>query len=373
MLVHVDVGTAALGQGLHNASSGKAPILIFAGEAPRSFDGAVLGGRSEHVQWYQDVHGQSKLVEPYSRYSARLEYGQDVKLTVKRALMMATTGCPGPVYLTATREVLAAPAVHRDTSAKRATHAAGGLPGDAVSAVAKALLTAQRPLVVTGYLGRDHRAVDELCRLTDIVSKIEVLDTENREVSFPHAHLARVSPRTGAKEALAEADVILVLDCDVPWIPTKSRPSASSRIFHIDHDPRKDQMQLFDIKAEATYNAECHVALSQLNTTISSSATDRPSVQGQGHRLAVKEKRNAKLAELAQAPEDGTLTVDLVGTTLRDHLPENTIYANDATTNTSILAEQLQPSLAGTHFSKGASGLGSVSYTHLTLPTIYSV
>ncbi|KAL1634857.1 hypothetical protein SLS58_010486 [Diplodia intermedia] len=51
VIVHVDVGTAALGQGLHNASSGRAPVLIFAGQAPLTLNGELPGSRTEHVQW----------------------------------------------------------------------------------------------------------------------------------------------------------------------------------------------------------------------------------------------------------------------------------------------------------------------------------
>jgi len=44
VIVHVDVGTAALGQGLHNASSGRSPVIIFAGVAPSN----LCGGGSWH-------------------------------------------------------------------------------------------------------------------------------------------------------------------------------------------------------------------------------------------------------------------------------------------------------------------------------------
>lgn len=47
VLVHVDVGTNALGQALHNACSGKAPVLIFAGQAPYTLEGELPGSRSE--------------------------------------------------------------------------------------------------------------------------------------------------------------------------------------------------------------------------------------------------------------------------------------------------------------------------------------
>lgn len=59
VVLHVDVGTATLGQGPHNASSGKVPLLIFAGEAPTTMSG-VAGSRSKHVHWYQDVSTKRK-------------------------------------------------------------------------------------------------------------------------------------------------------------------------------------------------------------------------------------------------------------------------------------------------------------------------
>lgn len=60
--------------------------VSMSGKLPESTNGA----RSEHVQRYQDVNCQDKIVGPYSRYSGRLEAGQDVKPTVQRALLMAT-------------------------------------------------------------------------------------------------------------------------------------------------------------------------------------------------------------------------------------------------------------------------------------------
>ena len=52
-------------------------------------------------------------------------------------------------------------------------------------------------------------------------------------------------------EALARADVVLVIDSDVPWIGAVSQPRDGARIFHIDADPLKQQMPLWYIGASA--------------------------------------------------------------------------------------------------------------------------
>lgn len=38
VIVHVDVGTSALGAAIHNASAGKTPVLIFAGLSPYTLE-----------------------------------------------------------------------------------------------------------------------------------------------------------------------------------------------------------------------------------------------------------------------------------------------------------------------------------------------
>ena len=43
--------------------------------------------------------------------------------------------------------------------------------------------------------------------------------------------------------------MILVLDCDVPWIPSVNRPAADAAIYYVDIDPLKSQMQLWHVPA----------------------------------------------------------------------------------------------------------------------------
>ena len=38
VIIHVDVGTSGLGAAVHNASAGKAPVLIFAGLSPYTLE-----------------------------------------------------------------------------------------------------------------------------------------------------------------------------------------------------------------------------------------------------------------------------------------------------------------------------------------------
>ena len=67
VIVHVDVGTQALAHGLHNASIGRAPVLIFAGLCPFTEAGELLGSRTEYMHWLQEAPDQKAIVRQYCR------------------------------------------------------------------------------------------------------------------------------------------------------------------------------------------------------------------------------------------------------------------------------------------------------------------
>ncbi|KAE8151331.1 thiamine diphosphate-binding protein [Aspergillus avenaceus] len=356
VIAHVDVGTAALGQGLHNASSGRAPVIIFAGVAPSTLHGEAPGSRSEHAA----------LVAPYSRYSAEIKSPHNVGTVVHRAVLMATTGSPGPVYLTATREILATPLVETQARSKPApTCRLGSLSPDAVEMVGNAILNAKSPLVVTGYSGRNHRAVKELVKLADTIHGLRVFDSELREVCFPATHAACVTRGTGAAPAVQSADVIVVIDADVPWIPRRVHPSAEAEIFHIDLDPRKERMNLFDIGATATFHADVSAALTQLNAYIAASPdlqdrqaswASRAQEVRTGHAEG-KARIDVRATKLLDTP-DAPCSVDFLCGRIRALVPSDTMFVTDSVTNQVAMTEQLQLTRPGSHIIKGGSGLG---------------
>lgn len=80
VIVHVDVGTQGLGAAVHNASCGRAPVLIFAGLSPYTIEGEVRGSRTEYIHWIQDVPDQKQIVAQYCRYVGEIKSGKNVKV-----------------------------------------------------------------------------------------------------------------------------------------------------------------------------------------------------------------------------------------------------------------------------------------------------
>lgn len=367
-IVHVDVGTQALGPAIHNASCGRAPVLIFAGLSPYTLEGEMRGSRSEFIHWLQDVPDQKAIVAQYCRYTAEIKTGRNVKQMVNRALQFATSDPKGPVYLMGAREVMEEELEPYSLVQEQwAAVTNGSLPDTAVAEIAEALVQSKRPLIVVGFTGRRQESVRELVKLADRVKGLRVYDAGTTELSFPFNHLACISPTTGSAKYLEAADCIVVLDCDVPWMPTQHKPRPDARIFHVDIDPLKAQMILFYIPATARYRADSLAALRQLNAFVSSSSAlmatlSSPTYTARWEALVQSHsKALATIIAKAAPPPGGAnapVNISYLSACLRAILPTGTIYVTEAVTNHVRMTEQLQPSLPGTWFTKGAGGLG---------------
>jgi thiamine pyrophosphate-dependent acetolactate synthase large subunit-like protein len=147
----------------------------------------------------------------------------------------------------------------------------GALPTKAAANIAGALAGAERPLLITGYSGRNPKIPGALVELADTIKGLRVLDTGGSDMSFPGNHPAWLGLRYGSHEEITKADVILVLNCDVPWIPTLCKPRIDAKIFRIDVDPLKELMPLFYIQAETCYKADALTSIEQITTNLKAS------------------------------------------------------------------------------------------------------
>ena len=268
VLVHVECGTQSLAGAVHNAAKGRVPVFIFAGTSPFTQEGELKGSRNEFIQWIQDVPDQRGIVRQYMKYENELRTARNVKQIVFRALQFAASDPKGPVYLVGAREVMEerTDPVAIDPADWQPV-APMPLPTEGVPAIVDAVAGANRPLVVTSYLGRQPAAVAALsgfCRRLGV----GVLESVPSYVNYPHddpLYQGNHWNHPFQNAALAAADVILVIDSDVPWIPTVSKPSDGAVIYHLDVDPLKQSMPLWYIRARRSFQADAATALRQLN------------------------------------------------------------------------------------------------------------
>ena len=267
VLVHVECGTQSLAGAVHNVARARIPVLIVAGASPFTQGGELPGSRNEFIHWLQDVRDQRGIVRGYVKYDNEIRTGRNLGQLVHRALQIARSEPTGPVYLVAPREVLeeTVPPEHA-AAAAYAPLAPQALAEADVQLLADALTRAHRPLVVTSYLGRNREAPAALARVCRRLG-IGVLESVPGHVNFATDDPLYQGSQWNAQRpnpVLADADVVLVIDSDVPWIPLVNPPRPDAAIYHIDVDPLKPHMPLWHIPARRSFCADAATALGQL-------------------------------------------------------------------------------------------------------------
>src|SRR6516164_1921958 len=216
VMVHVTVGTANAINGLINAARDNVPLLLAAGRTPLTETGSIAS-RNRSIHWGQEAFDQGGMLREYVKWDYELRAGQPVDAVVDRALDIAMSEPRGPVYLTLPREVLAGPATHARRSTIRPLGVATPEPPHAaIEEAAHLIAKAEFPLIVTSSVGRDPAAVGELAKLADEFA-LPVVQSDARDFNLPSDHAMSVDFE--AKPWLAKADVIVVLESVVPWIP----------------------------------------------------------------------------------------------------------------------------------------------------------
>ena len=362
VVVHVECGTQALAGAVHNAAKGRVPMLVFAGASPYTQEGEMKGSRNEFIQWIQDVRDQRGIVRGYMKYDNELRTGRNVKQLVHRAMQFAGSEPRGPVYLMGAREVmeeeLDAP-VPTDLDRWRPLEPQA-LPETAIGHVVAALASAERPLVVTSYLGRNPQAVPELVRLCESLG-IGVLESVPNAMNFPHDHVLYQGnqwnePHQNA--ALAAADCVLVIDSDVPWIPTVSRPNPDATILHIDVDPLKEAMPLWYIGAQQAFRADAATALAQLNAAVTSGTIDQARVAERTRHYANTSDARRRRLEALETGDPEIITPEFVTAAVRRHVDDETIVLNEGITNYPVIFNHMAMTRPGSIFTSGGGSLG---------------
>ena len=361
VLVHVECGTQALAGAIHNADKGRAPVLIFAGASPFTQENELRGSRNEFIQWIQDVHDQRGLVRGYMRYDNEIRSGRNVKQLVHRAMQFAHSDPAGPVYLMGAREVMEEEITPVTINlAEWGPIAPCALPASGVDEIAEALIAARRPLVVTSYVGRKPEAVrtlEELCTAFGI----GVTESVPSYVNFPNEntmYLGNQWNQPVQNRALGDADVVLVVDSDVPWIPVVSRPKSDATIFHIDADPLKQQMPLWYIPARQRFRSDSVTALQQILDALDARA--KPAAARIAERRAHYTRMHEARAEmLAQKERPGpVITPEYLTACVRKLIDDDTIVLNEGITSYHTVCDHLRLSQPGSLFASGAGSLG---------------
>jgi acetolactate synthase-1/2/3 large subunit len=263
---HVDAGTLNYGGAIHTAAHAGLPILITAGTPPVAYPGSMRGARDRggHL-WLQQTFDQNGIMRNYVKWDHRLDVQDNPGTITSRALQVAQAEPRGPVYLSVPREISLMPA--RETTFPTAAQLGIPLPSapdpDGVRAIARRLAAAERPFVVVSNSGKDPSTVPLLVELCELLALPVVASAQRSAQCFPFNH-----PLWLGQTRLNEADVVLVLDANVPWVPGPAAPPPDAYIAVIDPDPVKERIPTYEFTADLRVKAAAKSALIALTDAV---------------------------------------------------------------------------------------------------------
>ena len=354
VMVHVSVGTANMVCAALNAARENVAILLTAGRSPLTETG-LLGARDGYIHWAQEMYDQAGMIREIVKWDYELRNPEQLTTVVDRALAIAATEPRGPVYLSLPREVIAAPAAQpEDPSPSRLPPAAPAAPdAAAIAAAARLLAQAARPLIVTANAGRDTAAFAALTRFVERFA-IPVVQHRPRYLSLPSSHPMNLG--FDPARLVPTADLIVVLEADVPWIPTRAAPGADCKVIQCGLDPLFARYPIRGFPCDLAITGSTVAIISALSAALEDSV-DSESVARR--RRAVKDERDALTASWQRALEAGARKAPLdpawVSHCIDRAKDPNSIVINEYT----LFLEHCSFESADLYFgSSSASGLG---------------
>jgi acetolactate synthase-1/2/3 large subunit len=363
VMVHVDAGTANAAMAMGNLFRSRLPVLLMAGRAPFTLRGELPGSRDNYVHFVQDPFDIGSLVRPYVKWEYSLPSGVLAKEALRRAHTMMQSDPPGPVYLTLPRETLAEQWSGEQVSSfpgeRYGAVQAGGIAPAAAAQIARDLMQARNPIVVTSYLGRKAAAVAALEGLAQACG-VRVYEFMPTAMS-----LRRDSPCFGGFDpgrGLADADLVLLLDVDVPWLPKFTQPQPQTRFIHIDVDAVKQDFPMWGFATDLRLQADCSIALAQVQEAVEAAADEGFRARVADRTADWPRQRDERLQAVARAGADpgteGALSAAAVCAAINRAIGSEDIVVNEAIRNGPVVLAQIMRTRPGTLIGCAGGGLG---------------
>jgi acetolactate synthase-1/2/3 large subunit len=356
VFVHTDVGIQQAGGAVHNAQRGRIGVVLCSGRAPSSID----SGKTNQVHWFQEQFDQAGVVRGYVKWAWELRTNENIHEVVQRAFQMASSEPCGPVYLCLPQDLLTEKIsnVRISDVARYAGTASPQADNALLEEAASMLIEAKNPLIITGNSGRNPQSVASLVSLAENIGARVIISPFR--MNFPTTHYLTSGFETS--QSIKDADVVLEIDLDVPYIPSQAKPGPNTKIIHIDIDAVKENFPVWGFPADILIQADSSKALPVLNQIVSKKLTSEHQARIAGRLKKLKsehQKMKEEWRELAvTASTRKPISPEWLCHCLGKAIDEDTIVLGEAVTNRMSLYRQVERTRPGTFFLSGGSSLG---------------
>ena len=328
VMLHVSVGTANAICALMNAARDQCPLFLTAGRTPL-FEEGRAGSRNTWIHWAQEMYDQAGMLRELVKWDYELRDGLNLREVVERGLAIAHASPPGPVYLSLPREVIAQKQETFAWDEPGPPRASEPHPDpQQVRSAAQWLAGAERPLVIAAASGRNHAAVALLADIADTFA-LPVVENKARMICLPAD-----SPMHAGFEAealIGDADVVLTLESDVPWIPRNGKPAPGAKVIQVALDPLWTDYPVRSHRADLSITSSSSAFLAALKVELAAVSSQEVVAARRQRVLGITTARRA--ADLDRLDADrkrgGAITKTWLSHCLNDAKPADAIVVNE--------------------------------------------
>ncbi len=351
MMVHVGVGSANAINGLINASRQNIPMLFSAGRTPLTESGALPGARNNYIHWAQEHFDQGAMLREFMKWDYELKHAEQIETAVDRALAIARSEPQGPVYLTLPREILAS-RLESTTVGERPLQVPGSPPGadpEALEEAAKLIASAERPLLITANGGRTAEAARAIQQLAESFA-LPVIHYRPRHLALSTEH--PLAAGWDPHALLKDADLVLVIDCDVPWIPAQGAPKPEAKVIHVGPDPLFARYPLRGFRTDLAITGMVAPTLAQLAERIARHAPSQQKLDARRKSIETSCAETRRKARSGTGAAPGTITGKWFSACLNKVLGEDALLVNEYP----VMLEEMELRTPGRFFGTPPSG-----------------
>ncbi len=283
VMLHTNVGLSNGATGAINAACEHVPMLLMSGRTPVTEE-KRFGARTVPIAWGQEMRDQTALVREACKWDYELKFPEQVGGLLDRAWAIANSTPKGPVYLSLPRETLCEATPREGLEGPPSLSPVAVAPDAAALAEAARLLAgAERPFVIAQRGAGDAASFTAFGRWAEAWG-IAVCSWWATHLAISTDHPCHVGADPGPW--LAEADVVLVLDCLAPWWPDRHALRPDTRVIHMGPDPLFSRFPVRNFRCDVAVAGESSVTVPALIDAMAGLARDEAAIAARRARLA---------------------------------------------------------------------------------------
>ncbi len=351
VMLHVNVGTANAINNIINLNRDNVPLILAAGGTPITEKGK-FGGRNRYIHWAQEMFDQAGMLREAVKWDYELRVPEQVGDVVSRAYEITMTAPRGPVYLVLPREPLAAALSEPVGPVKPRSIPAPPHPDpQRIAELAGWIAAAEKPLIITTTSGPE--AMGALGRIAESYA-IPVVTQRQRSVCLPSSHPMHMGYDPGG--LVEKADLVLVIEADVPWIPSEQQPREDCKFATMGVDSVFARYPMRSFPSDLAITATAANGLDALEAALAKQTIPEARIAARRTRMADhKRKRNEQLAKASAAPASDKITPAYLSRIIGEVMGPDSVIFNEYT----LMQDHCPRDKAGTFYGLSpAGGLG---------------